>query len=150
MSPPSISGQHMVMLVCHLHGYQTSLFPPVWFNSGDQLMQSPKHTLNVSQGNGDIILENGTILPSLMITLTIHNLSTADEGNYTCRGLREESVTQLTVLPPPTTQPPTTQPPTTQPPTTQPPTTQPPTTQPPTTQPPTTQPPTTQPPTTDS
>ncbi len=45
-----------------------------------------------------MILQNGTVVPSIIFNIIIHNLSLADGGTYTCRGVRGESVTQLTIL----------------------------------------------------
>ncbi len=118
--------------MCQVHGYLTTLLPPLWVDlRGNLLTNSSRVTVGTSEGSKSIVLANGTTVPSIVVTVTIRNLSLADEGNYTCKGDRGRSVTLVTVVipPPPTTQPPTTQPPTTQPPTTQPPSTPPLTTQ---------------------
>ena len=118
-----------VTLTCELHGYQSSFSPPVWLNtSGSEITTSDKYTISSSDGVNTIVLENGTTLPSVVVSLTIHSLTSADEGDYTCRGSRGgESVSQLTIhegtAPLITTTPPTTSPPTTPPPTTAPPVT---------------------------
>ncbi len=100
-----------VTLSCELHGYQLSLTPPVWLDlSGSATTTSPKCTVStVSSGEGGrtIILEDGTTVPSMTVSLIIRDLSLADEGNYTCRGSNSQSVTQLFIVegtaPPPTT-----------------------------------------------
>ena len=84
-------------LTCELHGYQSSFSPPVWLNmNGSKITTSDKYTISSSDGVSKIVLENGTTLPSVVVSLTIHNLTSADEGDYTCRGTRRDSVTQLT------------------------------------------------------
>lgn len=59
-----------------------------------------------------IILQDGTTHSSVNVSLTIHSLTSADEGSYTCRGpTGVQKVTQLTVdtgTPPPITLPPIT------------------------------------------
>ena len=102
-----------VTLTCELHGYQSSFSPPVWLNmNGSEITTSDKYTINSSVGVNTIVLENGTTLPSVIVSLTIHNLMLADNGSYICRGTREETVAQLTIhsegTAPPTTPPPTT------------------------------------------
>ncbi len=88
-----------VTLTCELHGYQSSLSPPVWLNTnGSETNDSTKYTVSVFEGNNTIILQNGTVVLSIILSITIHNLSSADGGTYTCRGVRGESVTQLTIL----------------------------------------------------
>ncbi len=70
-----------------------------------------KYTVSVCEGNNTIILQNGTIVPSIILDIKIHSLSSADGGNYTCHGVRGERVTQLTIVEgtaPPTTLPLTT------------------------------------------
>ena len=113
ITAPDVSGYLQtgeVTLTCELHGYQSSFSPPVWFNtSGNEITTSDKYTISSSDGVNTIVLENGTTLPSVIVSLTIHSLTSADEGDYTCHGTRGESVSQLTViqgtiLPPPTSQ----------------------------------------------
>ena len=83
---------------CELYGYQLSSFtPPVWLNmNGSEITTSDKYTISSSAGVNTIVLENGTTLPSVIVSLTSHNLTSADEGDYTCRGTRGESVIRLT------------------------------------------------------
>ncbi len=89
-----------VTLNCDLHGYQSSLYPPVWLDlSGSEITTSAKYTFSIFEGPHKIILENGTTVPSIILSIIIHNISPADEGNYTCRGARgAESVTQLIIV----------------------------------------------------
>ena len=56
------------------------------------------YRITMCEGNNTIILQNGTVVPSIIFNITIHNLLSADGGNYTCRGVRGESVTQLTIV----------------------------------------------------
>ena len=71
----------------------------MWLNTnGSETNDSTKYTVSVCEGNNTIILQNGTFVPSIILDITIHNLSLADGGTYTCRGVRGESVTQLTIL----------------------------------------------------
>ncbi len=70
-----------------------------------------KYTVSVCEGNNTIILQNGTIVPSIILDITIHSLLSADGGNYTCHGTRGESVTQLTIVQGTAPTPPTTTPP---------------------------------------
>ncbi|XP_064396353.1 uncharacterized protein LOC135343285 isoform X2 [Halichondria panicea] len=101
-----------VTLTCELHGYQSSPSPPVWFDSGgSEINTTTKYTITSGDGENIIVLENGTAIPSVIVSLTIHCLSSADEGTYTCRGVRGESITQLVIIngtAPSTTPPPTT------------------------------------------
>ncbi len=117
---PDVSGYLQtgeVTLNCELHGYQSSPTPPVWLDlSGSEISNSPKYTVSSGEGGRTIILEDGTTVPSMTVSLVIRDLSLADEGNYMCRGPNSQSVTQLVIVEgtaPPTTQPPSTQPPTT-------------------------------------
>ena len=102
ITTPGVSGYLQtgeVTLTCELHGYQSSLSSPVWLNTnGSETNDSTKYTVSVCEGNNTITLQNGTIVPSIILSITIHNLSLADGGAYTCRGVRGESVTQLTIL----------------------------------------------------
>ncbi len=102
ITTPDVSGYLQtgeVTLTCELHGYQLSLSPPVWLNTnGSETNDSTKYTVSVCEGNSTIILQNGTVFSSIILDITIHNLSSADGGNYTCRGVRGESITQLTIL----------------------------------------------------
>ncbi len=106
-----------VTLTCELHGYQSSLSPPVWLDlGGSEITATTKYTITSGEGGNTIVFENGTAIPSVIVSLTIRDLSLADGGTYTCRGVRGgESVTQLVILegtaPPTTPPPPTTAPP---------------------------------------
>ncbi len=90
----------------------------MWLDlGGSEITTTTKYTITSGEGGNTIVFENGTAIPSFIVSLTIHCLSSADGGNYTCRGVRGESVTQLTIVegiapptipPPPTTLPPTT------------------------------------------
>ena len=85
--------------------------------NGSEITTSDKYNINSSDGVNTIVLENGTTLPSVVVSLIIHNLMLADNGSYICRGTREETVAQLTIhsegTAPLTTSPPTTPPPST-------------------------------------
>ena len=71
----------------------------MWLNTnGSETNDSTKYTVSVFEGNNTIILQNGTVVLSIILSITIHNLSSVDGGTYTCRGVRGESVTQLTIL----------------------------------------------------
>ena len=78
---------------------------------GSEITTSDKYTISSSDGVNTIVLENGLTLPSVVVSLTIHNLMLADNGSYICRGTREETVAQLTIhsegTAPPTEPPPT-------------------------------------------
>ncbi len=82
-----------VTLNCELHGYQSSLTPPVWLdrNGCEIINASTKYTLSKFNGSQTIILESGTTVPSIILSITIHDISYADEGNYTCRGVRQHA-----------------------------------------------------------
>ena len=115
INAPDVSGYlqtREVTLTCELHGYQSSPSPPVWFDSGgSEINTTTKYTITSGDGENIIVLENGTAIPSVIVSLTIHCLSSADEGTYTCRGVRGESITQLVIIngtAPSTTPPPTT------------------------------------------
>ena len=101
-----------VTLTCELHGYQSSLSHPVWLDlGGSEITASTKYSVTSGSGGNTIVFENGTAIPSVIVSLTIRDLSSADGGNYTCRGVRGESVTQLVIAEgtaPPTTPPPLT------------------------------------------
>ncbi len=85
-----------VTLTCELHGYQSSLSPPVWLDlEGSEITTSTKYTITSGEGRNTIVFENGTAIPSVIVSLTIRNLSLADAGTYTCRGVRGESVTNV-------------------------------------------------------
>ena len=104
-----------VTLTCELHGYQSSLSPPVWLDlGGSEITASTKYTITSGEGGNTIVFENGTAIPSVIVRLRIRDLSLADGGNYTCRGVGGgESVTQLVITegtaPPTTALPVTTQ-----------------------------------------
>ena len=85
----------------------------MWLDLGGSVISaSTKYTITSGEGGNTIVFENGTAIPSVIVSLTIRDLSLDDRGNYTCRGVRGgESVTQLVIkgsTTPPTTQPPTT------------------------------------------
>ena len=85
----------------------------MWLDlGGSEITTTTKYTITSDEGLKTIVFENGTAIPSVIVSLTIRNLSLADEGNYTCRGVRGgESVTQLVIAEqtaPPTRLPPTT------------------------------------------
>ena len=88
-----------VTLTCELHGYQSSLFPPVWLDlGGSEITACTKYTITSGEGGNTIVFENGTAIPSVIVRLRIRDLSLADGGNYTCRGVGGgESVTQLVI-----------------------------------------------------
>ena len=102
ISAPDVSGYLQtgeVTLTCELHGYQSSFSPPVWLNSeGVGISSSDKYTISYRDAENMIVLEDGTTLPSVVVSLTIHNLTSTDEGNYTCRGIRGDRVSQLTLI----------------------------------------------------
>ena len=82
----------------------------MWLDlGGSEITTTTKYTITSDEGSKTIVFENGTAIPSVIISLTIRNLSLADGGTYTCRGVRGgESVTQLVIAEqtaPPTTQP---------------------------------------------
>ena len=103
ISAPDVSGYlqtGVVTLTCELYGYQSSFSPPVWLNmNGSEITTSDKYTISSIScaGVNTIVLENGTTLPSVVASLTIHNLMLADNGSYTCNGSREQTVAQLTI-----------------------------------------------------
>ncbi len=87
----------------------------MWLDlGGSEITASTKYMYTITSGEGGntIVFENGTAIPSVIVSLTIRDLSLDDGGNYTCRGVRRgESVTQLVIkgsTASPTTQPPTT------------------------------------------
>ena len=85
----------------------------MWLDlGGSEITTTTKYIITSDEGLKTIVFEDGTAIPSVIVSLTIRNLSSADGGNYTCRGVRGgESVTQLVIkggTAPPTTQPPTT------------------------------------------
>ncbi len=91
----------------------------MWLDlGGSEITACTKYTITSGSGGNTIVFENGTAIPSVIVSLTIQNLSLADGGTYTCRGVRGgESVTQLAILeetaplttpPPHTTTPPST------------------------------------------
>ncbi len=66
----------------------------MWLDlGGSEITTSTKHTITSGEGRNTIIFENGTAIPSVIVSLTIRDLSLADAGTYTCRGVRGESVT---------------------------------------------------------
>ena len=89
----------------------------MWLDlGGSEITACTKYNITSGSGGNTIVFENGTAIPSVIASLTIQNLSLADGGTYTCRGVRgRESVTQLVIAEeaaPPTTPPPhTTTPP---------------------------------------
>ncbi len=90
----------------------------MWLDlGGSEITTTTKYIITSDEGSKTIVFEDGTTNPSVIVSLTIRDLSLDDGGNYTCRGVRGgESVTQLVIkggTAPPTTLPPTTQPPTT-------------------------------------
>ena len=104
-----------VVLSCELHGYQLSNLSAtslVWLNKDlSGITNTTKYTITQDQGSNTIVFENGTVLPSLIVRLTIYQLGPEDAGIYTCRSGAEESVTQLTIMEgtaPSTTVPPST------------------------------------------
>ena len=85
----------------------------MWLDlGGSEITACTKYNITSGSGGNTIVFENGTAIPSVIVSLTIQNLSLADRGTYTCRGVRgRESVTQLAILEgtaPPTTPPPPT------------------------------------------
>ncbi len=91
-----------VTLTCELHGYQSSLSPPVWLNtSGSEITASTKSKYTITSGKGlnVIVSENGITNPSVIVRLRIRDLSLAGGGTYTCRGVRGgKDVTHLAIL----------------------------------------------------
>ncbi len=103
ITAPNVTGYLQtgeVSINCELHGYQSSLSPLAWLDlGGSEIKESDKYNLSMSDGPHTIILENGTTVPSIILSITINNVSPADEGNYTCRSARgAESVTQLIII----------------------------------------------------
>ena len=88
----------------------------MWLDlGGSEITTTTKYTITSGEGLNTIISENGITNPSVIVRLRILDLSLADGGTYTCRGVRGgESVTQFAILEgaaPPTTPPPLTTPP---------------------------------------
>ncbi len=91
ITTPDVSGYLLtgeVTLTCELHGYRSSL-SPVWLNlDGSEITTTMQYTITSGEGRNTIIFENGTAIPSVIVSLTIRDLSLADGGTYTCRGVR--------------------------------------------------------------
>ena len=89
-----------VTLTCELHGYQSSLSLPVWLNTnGSEITTTTKYTITSGEGLNVIVSENGITNPSVIVMLRIRDLSLADGGTYTCRGVRGgKGVTHLAIL----------------------------------------------------
>ncbi len=87
-------------MTCELHGYQSSLSPPVWLNTNDsEIITTTKYTITSGEGLNVIVSENGITNPSVIVMLRIRDLSLADGGTYTCRGVRGgKDVTHLAIL----------------------------------------------------
>ena len=99
----------VVVLMCEVYGYLMSNNPLMrWAReTGDarQLLQNtPKYTIEYSNGSRLAQNPDGTTRQSIVANLTIHQLETADTGRYVCDAdsiswklqiLGDTSVTQM-------------------------------------------------------
>ena len=96
----------VVVLTCEVYGYLMSDNPPVswWRETGGPcpLLQNCTSKYTVEYSNGSRLARNpdGTTRQSIVANLTIHQLTTADNGTYICKAygdVRTSSI--LTVMP---------------------------------------------------
>ena len=96
----------VMVLTCEVYGYLMSYNPRVrwWRETGGArqlLRNTPKYTIEYSNGSRLAQNPDGTNRQSIVANLTIHQLTTADTGRYVCEadGGEEEAATQVTVMP---------------------------------------------------
>ena len=95
----------VVVLTCEVYGYLMSYSPRVRWSretgGARQLLQNtPKYTIEYSNGSRLAQNPDGTTRQSIVANLTIHQLETADTGRYVCDADGdEEAATQVTVMP---------------------------------------------------
>ena len=95
----------VVVLTCEVYGYLTLNISTVRWSretgGGRQPLQNtpPKYTVENSSGSRLAQNPDGTTRQSMVVTLTIHLLTTTDAGRYFCETGGEERTTQLAVVP---------------------------------------------------
>jgi len=95
----------MVVLTCEVYGYLTLNDPIVRWSrktgGARQPLQNtpPKYTVVFGSGSRLAQRPDGTTRQSIVATLTISQLETADAGRYFCETGGEERATQVTVVP---------------------------------------------------
>ena len=94
-------------LTCEVHGFLRSTDSPKWLSiNGSQIdPSSSKYFITSSETSQPAILtSDGSSVPGLRSTLTISQLSVADEGNYTCVVDGNSTVVHLSIVAGPTMQ----------------------------------------------
>ena len=95
----------VVVLTCEVYGYLMSYSPHVRWSretgGAHQLLpNTPKYTIEYSNGSRLTQNSDGTTRQSIVANLTIHQLEPADAGRYVCEADgEEEAATQVTVMP---------------------------------------------------
>ena len=71
-----------VTLLCQVQGYFNGQVTFMWKRGTNVLTNTPKYSTGYSQEL--VSSNNGFNLTAITLSLTIQNLNTGDEGNYTC------------------------------------------------------------------
>ena len=92
--------ERQVVLTCEVHGFLPSTNPPIWRLRESCTLSSSLSKFFIMTGTTtqpSVLISNVTRVSGLRSTLTIRQLSTKDEGSYSCVADGASSLVQLSV-----------------------------------------------------